>query len=89
MNLSALLVALVPPAVVAVTSTAVLALPAGLTTVQEVLLPQFTCVPATAPKSKLVPVVPLTKLLPVTVTDVPPAEGPLVGLIFVTAGRAR
>ena len=34
-------------------------------------------------------VAPVTKLVPVIVTKVPPAEGPEVGLIAVTVGAAR
>ena len=56
---------------------------------QDVVLVQLTCVPAALPKEKLVPVVPKTKPLPVTVTVLPPAEGPLAGLTLVTVGTPR
>ena len=83
MNWSAELVALVPPEFVTVTSTVPLpagemaAIDVGLLTVNEVaaLPPNFTAVAA-------------VKLLPVMVTGVPPAEGPLLGEIEVTAGAA-
>src|SRR5205823_1380537 len=77
------LVALVPPAVVTVTSS--VPVPAGdvavilvaLLMVKEValLLPNLTAV---AP----------VKLVPLMVTEVPPAAGPLVGEIEVTVGTA-
>ena len=75
--------ALVPPGVVTVTSTAP-AVPAGdvavievaLTTVKEALVPpNFTALA-------------LLKLVPVMVTLVPPAVGPLAGVIAVTVGTA-
>ena len=81
---SAALVALVPPAVVTVTST-VPALPAGavavicvaLFTVNDVafVAPNFTAV---APE----------RFVPAIVTLVPPASGPEVGEIPVTVGGA-
>jgi hypothetical protein len=83
-NWSAELVALVPPGVVTVTSTAP-AEPAGevaviwvaeLTVkVVALVLPSFTAV---APE----------KFVPVIVTVVPPAVGPLVGESEVTVGAA-
>ena len=74
--------ALVPLAVV--TSTSTTPAPAGLVAVQVVVELQFTPVSATPPKLTVVP--PMMKLLPVIVTTVPPLEGPLVGVIDVTAG---
>lgn len=88
MNLSAAPVALVPPAVVALMST-VPADRAGLITVQVFASLQLTCVPAVEPNLKLVPVVPATKPVPLIVTVVPPAVGPLAGLIAVTVGAPR
>ncbi len=81
--LSADEVAEVPPPVITVTST--VPVPAGLVaticvamslTIVAVTLPNFTTV---APD----------RLVPVIVTDVPPAVGPDVGLIPVTAGATR
>ena len=45
-----------------------------------------TEVPSVEPKSTVVE--PVTKPVPVTVTEVPPAWGPLVGLTMVTVGAA-
>ena len=47
--------------------------------------PNFTPVAAVAPKATVEPTV---KKVPVMVTDVPPPDGPEVGLIDVTAGGA-
>ena len=81
MNRSLELVALVPPAVVTVTST--VPTPAGevaviwvvLLTVKEpaALLPNWTAITS-------------KKLVPVMVTLVPPDVGPVVGLTLVTVG---
>ncbi len=79
MNWSALLVALMPPAVVTVTLT--VPLPAGEVAVHEVAV-QDTPVAAMPPNATLPPV----RLDPVTVTVVPPAAGPLDGLTPVTVG---
>jgi len=79
---SAELVALVPPGVVTVTSIAPTA-PAGLVAVMLVALITVTLVAATPPK--LTPVAPV-KFVPVIVTLVPPAAGPLAGLTEVTVG---
>ena len=79
MNRSALPVALVPPAVVMVTST--VPVPAGEVAVHEDA-EQDTPVAAVPPKATLPPV----RFDPFTVTAVPPAAGPLDGLIPVTVG---
>jgi hypothetical protein len=55
--------------------------PAGVTAVIEVGLTTLTPVAATPP---IVTVTPLTKPVPVIVTEVPPAIGPKVGDILVT-----
>ena len=70
-----------PPGVVTVTST--MPVPAGLSAVILVALTTVTSVAAVVPKSTAVAPV---KPVPVIVTDVPPATGPLVGLTAVTAG---
>ena len=70
-----------PPGVVTVTSTT--PVPAGLSAVIVVSLATVTSVAAVVPKST--PVAPV-KPVPVIVTEVPPAAGPLVGLRPVTAG---
>ena len=58
--------------------------PAGELTVREVPLPfTTTFVPAFTPKFTAVAPV---RLVPVTVTEVPPASGPPEGLTFVTVG---
>ena len=82
MNWSEALVAEVPPGVVTVTST-VPAAPAGAVAVMEVVLLTVKVVAAVAPKATAVAPV---KLVPVTVTEVPPATGPEVGLTAVTVG---
>ena len=58
-------------------------MPAGLVAVIVVSLTTVTPVAAVVPKSTAVAPV---KLVPVIVTDVPPAAGPLVGLRPVTVG---
>jgi hypothetical protein len=70
------------PLTVTVTVTAP-AVPAGVVAVIEVLLTTVTLVAAAEPN---VTVAPLAKLLPVIVTEVPPATGPLFGLTLVTVG---
>ena len=75
----------VPPAVVAVTFTT--PDPAGAVTVIEVVETNVTAVPALLPKFTVV--APETNPVPVKVTTVPPAAGPLVGLNNVTVGAAR
>ena len=82
MNLSLAPVAEVPLEVVTVTST--VPVPAGELTVRLVGLVTSTEVPAVEPNSTVV--APVTKPVPVTVTEVPPAWGPLVGLMLVTVG---
>ncbi len=77
-----LLVAEVPPAVVTVTSTLPL-LPAGLTTVIWVSLSTLKLLAVVEPNETLVAPV---KPEPVIVTLVPPAAGPLVGVIPDTIG---
>jgi hypothetical protein len=76
-------VADVPAGVVTVTPTA--PVPEGLSAVIVVSLTTVTFVAAVVPKSTAVAPV---KLVPVIVTRVPPAAGPLVGLSPVTAGAA-
>jgi hypothetical protein len=78
------LVALVPPAVVTVTST-VPAEPAGAVAVIDVALLTVNDVALVAPN--LTAVVPV-KLVPVIVTLVPPAVGPATGETLVTVGGA-
>jgi len=82
--LSALLVAEEPVAFVTVTST-VLAASAGATAVIDVAELTVTLVAATLPKLTRSPE---ANPVPVMVTDVPPAEGPVVGLIAVTVGAS-
>jgi hypothetical protein len=81
--LSAEEVADVPPAVVTVTST-VPALPEGAVAVMEVA-ESLVIAPEEAPK---LTVVAFSRLVPVIVTEVPPALGPLVGLSPLTVGEA-
>ena len=82
-NWSAGEVAEVPPGVITVTST--IPVPAGLTAVTVVSLPPSRSVAGVVPKSTAVaPVSPV----PVIVTGVPPAYGPLVGARAVTVGAA-
>jgi hypothetical protein len=76
---------LVPPGVVTKT-LAVPAVPDGVVAVMLVELPTFTAVAAVPP---IVTVVAPVKLVPVMVTDCPPASGPDVGLIALTVGAAR
>ncbi len=75
------LIAEVPLGVVTVTST--VPVPDGEVTVRLVALTTVSVVPAVAPKSTAVAPV---KPVPLTVTKVPPAAGPLVGLTLVTVG---
>jgi hypothetical protein len=67
---------------VTVTVTAPAA-PAGVVAVIEVPLTTVTFVAAAEPN---VTVAPEAKFVPVIVTDVPPAVGPLLGLTLVTVG---
>src|SRR5579883_714546 len=80
-NLSAAEVAVVPPGAVTVMSTAPAA-PAGLVATTWVAV-SLTIAPGTDPKSTAVA---LARLVPVMVTDVPPASGPAAGLMPVTVG---
>ena len=81
MNWSAALVALVPPKFVTVTST--VPLPAGEVAVIDVALVTVNEAAAEPPNRTAVTRI---KLLPVMVTGVPPAAGPLFGEIDVTVG---
>lgn len=58
-------------------------LPAGVVAVMDVLLTTATLVAAAVPN---VTVAPVTKLVPVIVTAVPPAVEPLFGETLVTVG---
>ena len=84
MKRSAALVALVIPATVTVTSTT--PLPAGLVALQLVVLAQLTPLAAVAPKRTVVAPAVVLKPVPVIVTIVPPAAGPLVGVTALTMG---
>ena len=70
------------PFTVTVTVTAP-ALPVGVVAVIDVLLTTTTLVAAVAPNFT---VAPAAKFVPVIVTAVPPAAGPLFGLTLVTVG---
>ena len=76
--------ALVPPGVVT-TTLAVPAVPAGVVTVMDVELFTTTLVAAVPP---IVTAVAPVKSVPIMVMLVPPATGPLVGVILVTVGAA-
>ena len=82
MYLSAEPVALVPPGVVTVTSTAP-AVSAGAVAVICEALTTVTLVATFEPNSTAVAPV---RLVPVIVTVVPPAVGPAAGLTLVTVG---
>ena len=79
MNWSAALIALVPPPVFTVTLT--VPLPAGEIAVHKVAV-QDTPVAGADPNDTLPP----DRPVPVTLTAVPPAGGPLDGLTPVTVG---
>ncbi len=81
MKWSPALVVEVPPGVVTVMST-VPAAPAGEVTVMVVGETTVTPVPGLAPNLTVAPV---TKPVPVTVTEVPPAVGPAFGATEATA----
>ena len=85
MNWSLGLVALVPPAVVTVTSTVPPADTCGDVTTIFVAVAEVTLGAAVEPKSTT-GVEPLLRLVPLIVTVVPPAVGPEVGLTDVTWG---
>jgi hypothetical protein len=57
--------------------------PAGVVAVIDVLLTTTTFVAAVLPN---VTVAPVAKFVPVMVTDVPPATGPVLGLTLLTVG---
>ena len=73
---------LVPPGVV----TSTLAAPAVPAGVVAVIVVAFTTVTAVAAAPPIVTAVAPVKLVPVRVTDCPPASGPDVGLMDVTVG---
>jgi hypothetical protein len=77
-----LVVELWPPTV---TFTSTVPDPCGLFTVHDVAEVQFTPVPNVVPKAIVVPPV-VENPVPLTVTVVPPAAGPEVGLTDVTVG---
>jgi len=79
-------VALVEPPTVAVTSTT--PVPGGLVAVQLVVLAQLTPLAGALPKLMDVPFVDGSKLVPVTVTRVPPDDGPETGDTEVTRAPA-
>ena len=79
-----MLAALLPPGVVTMT-LAVPAVPAGATAVIVVEFTTTTLVAAAPPM--VTPVAPV-RFVPVMVTLVPAANGPLVGLMAVTVGAA-
>ena len=81
MNWSAVVSAEVPALVVTVTST--VPVPVGLVAVIVVLESNLTRVDAVVPKFTLEPAV---NPVPVMVTAVPPAAGPLAGAMSVTVG---
>jgi hypothetical protein len=85
-NLSAALVADVPPAVVTMMST-VPAGTAGDVAVIDVAELTVTLV-AGCPVPNSTVVAPTTKFVPVIVTEVPPATGPALGAMPVTVGTA-
>jgi len=66
----------------------VLAASAGDVAVHDVVEAQLTVELAVKPKSTVVAPAPVRKLVPVTVTVVPPPAGPAVGLTPVTVGTA-
>ena len=76
--------ALVPPAVVTKTLTAVPAVPAGVVAVMLVGLTTITLVAGTP--SMVTTLGPATKLVPVMVMLVPPAAEPLAGETLITVG---
>ncbi|CAB4889575.1 unannotated protein [freshwater metagenome] len=76
----------VPPVVAAVTVTAPAIKATGATAVTDVADTNVTVALVAAPNFTVVP--PETNPVPVIVTTVPPATGPLVGLNSVTVGAA-
>jgi hypothetical protein len=83
-NWSADEVALVPPPVVTVTST--VPVPAGAVAVIDVA--EFMVIEVAAVLPNVTAVAPV-KPVPVRVTEVPPAAGPYIGAMLVTAGADR
>jgi len=84
-NVSALVTGLVPAGVMTVTSTT--PVPAGGVTVIDVAEKAVTLpAPEPEPAPKLTTGVPGVKLVPVIVTTVPPAVGPVFGLTEATDG---
>ena len=77
-----MLAVLVPPEVVTVRFT--VPEPAGEVAVSEVIELTVTAVAAVPPKLTVAPV---TKFVPVTVTEVPPAIEPVFGLTEETVGE--
>ena len=76
----------VPPVVVVADTVTTPATPAGVVALIDVADTNVTLVPAFAPNFTVV--APDTNPLPVIVTTVPPATGPLTGLSAVTVGAA-
>ena len=75
---------LVPPGVVTVMSTLVPAVPGGEVALMVVAETGVTVFDAVPPNATAVPV---TKPVPMMFTTVPPATGPVVGVMAVTRGR--
>ena len=67
-----------------ITVTVTVPVPAGTVTLSEVLLATLTEVPSLVPNSTAVE--PETNPVPVSVTMLPPAWGPLFGLTALTVG---
>src|ERR1700688_3878618 len=84
MNWSPMLVGLVAPATVTVTST--VPPPGGLLAVHWLVLVQLTLVAATLPNLIVVAPAVVAKPEPLMVTRVPPAAGPLRGPMLETEG---
>jgi hypothetical protein len=72
-----------------VTRTLTVPIPGGLVALHWLTLLQLTAVAAALPKPMAVAPRIVLKPLPVMVTTVPPAAGPLFGLRPVTVGAAR
>ena len=81
--LSLVVVTLAPPGVVTLASTTPVAVRLGVVTWSWVAEPTLRLVPAVPPNVTLLAPV---RLVPVIVTTVPPAKGPLAGLSAVTVG---
>ena len=76
-----------PPGVVTMTG-AVPAEPDGEVTAHVVAELQTTAVAPVSPNLAVVVTDPMMKLVPVTVTTVPPAKGPAIGVMAETVGAA-